>query len=63
MELTSLVVLILVLALVGFLLWLITTKIPMDPTIRVVIQVIVIVLVVLWLLGQITGGVRLPSLR
>lgn len=52
----GLVELILVLALVGFLLWLIETKIPMDQTMKVVIQVVVAVAVVLWLLGAITHG-------
>lgn len=49
--------LVLVLAVVGFVVWLITTKIPMDPTFRVVIYVVVAVVLVLWLLRRFAGGV------
>lgn len=55
----DLILLVLVLALVGFVLWLITTKIPMDPTIKVIIQVLVAIVVVLWLLGKL--GASVPS--
>lgn len=57
MELTGLITLVLVLALVGFVLWLILTKIPMDPTMKVIIQVVIVVVVVLWLLGKMGAGV------
>lgn len=51
----DLVVLVLVLALIGFLVHLIVTKIPMDPTFRLVIQILVVVLVVLYLLRRFGG--------
>lgn len=46
----SLIGLIVVLALVGFALWLINTMIPMDPKIKTVINAIVVVAICLWLL-------------
>lgn len=46
----GLISLVLVLAIVGFLVWLITTKIPMDSTIKIAIQVIVVVIMVLYVL-------------
>ena len=48
MSLISLVVLLVV---VGILLWLVNTKIPMDANIKTIINVVVIVVVVIWLLG------------
>jgi hypothetical protein len=59
----SLVSLILVLALAGFLLWAIQTFIPMDPRIKTLMSVVVIVILLLWVLqglGLLTGG---PSIR
>ncbi len=49
--------LVLVLALVGFIVWLITTKIPMDPMFRLAIQIIVIVVMILYLLRMFAGSV------
>lgn len=46
----DLIMLVLVLSIIGFLVWLITTKIPMDPTMRTIIQVIALIVVVLYLL-------------
>lgn len=58
MDLISLV---LVLAVVGFVVWLITTKIPMDPSFKLAIQVIVVIVVVLYVLRW--AGVVIPNLR
>jgi hypothetical protein len=41
-----------VLIVVGFLLWLANTQIPMQPAIRQVLNAVVVILVVLWLLGM-----------
>ena len=54
---------ILTLVVVGVLLWL-GQKIPMDATIRQIINVVVVIVVVLWLLGvfgvlDLIGNVRL----
>lgn len=42
--------LIVVLIVIGVLLWLVETQIPMDPTIKKIIRIVVIVCVVLWVL-------------
>jgi hypothetical protein len=55
----DLILLILVLSIVGCLVWVITTKIPMDPTFRLIIQILALILVVLYLLRRFGG---LPNL-
>jgi hypothetical protein len=40
-----------VLIVVGILLWLVNTLIPMDPKIKTILNVVVVVVVVLWLLS------------
>jgi low temperature requirement protein LtrA len=47
----SLISLVIVLIVVGVLLWLVTTYIPMDATIKKIITAVVIIAVVLWLLS------------
>ena len=42
---------IITLVVVGVLLWLVTSYIPMDATIKRIIQVVVIIAVVIWLLN------------
>ena len=46
----SLITLLLVLIVVGFILWLINTYIPMDRKIKNILNVVVVIVVVLWLL-------------
>jgi len=46
-----LITLVVTLIVVGVLLWLVNTYIPMDPTILKIINVVVIIAVVLWLLS------------
>jgi len=58
MDLISLVVTLIV---VGVLLWLITTYIPLDATIRKIIIAVVVIAVVLWLISVFFGG--LPNIR
>jgi len=41
---------IIVLIVVGVLLWLVNNKLPMDGTIRTIINVVVVIAVVIWLL-------------
>jgi hypothetical protein len=53
----DLIMLVLVLALVGFFVYLITTKIPMDPMFRLAIQIIVVIVVVLYLIRRFGGGI------
>jgi len=56
--------LLLVLVVIGVVLYLVETKIPMDDTIKVVIRVIVVICVCLYLLRMFgVAGVPLPQLR
>lgn len=56
------IALILVLVVIGVALELLKTKIPMDSTIRVVIQVIIVLAVVIWML-RLFGVMDLPVPR
>lgn len=46
----SLITLIIVLVLVGFILWAVNAYIPMDPNVKKILNVVVIIAVILWLL-------------
>lgn len=46
----SLIGLIIVLVVIGVLLWLVNTQLPMDGNIKKVLNVVVLIVVVLWLL-------------
>lgn len=55
--------LILTLVLVGVLLWAVNTYIPMDPKIKQILNIVVVILVVLWLLrvfGVLGAGNDIP---
>jgi len=60
----SLISLVVVLIVVGVLLWLVNTYIPMDRKIKNILNIIVVIVVVLWLLqvfgilGSV-GGIRI----
>jgi hypothetical protein len=58
----SLISIVIVLIVVGFLLWLVESKIPMDGTIKLVIELVVIFAVVLWLLNifGVLGAANVP---
>lgn len=59
----SLITIVLVLVVVGVLLWLINTYIPMASAIKTIINLVVVIAVILWLLrafGVITGGPTVP---
>lgn len=51
--------LLLVLVIVGVCLWLIEAYVPMDPAIKVIIRVVVVIILVLWLL-RLFGIVDVP---
>lgn len=56
------------LVVVGLVLWLINTYIPMQATIKKILNVVVVIVVILWLLygfGIISGGgdIRLPKVN
>lgn len=53
MDLMSLVVLLIV---IGVLLWVVNSIIPMDGNIKRIINVVIIVAVVLWILSLFAGG-------
>ena len=46
----SLITVLLVLIIVGFLLWLVNTYVPMDATIKKIFNIVVVIVVVIWLL-------------
>lgn len=48
----DLIMLVLGLAILGFLVYLITTKIPMDPMIKYAIQIIVVIVVIIYLVKR-----------
>ena len=64
----SLVSVVITLIVVGVLLWLINTYIPMDGKIKSILNFVVVVAVVLWLLygfgvlGN-SGNVRMPTIK
>lgn len=62
MGLAELLTTILILALFGFIVYLIVTYIPMPPIFKTVLMVVVAVLVIIWLIG-ILGGAGHPVLR
>lgn len=54
----DLLLLVLVLAIIGFVVWLITTKIPMPPMWATVIQIAALILIVFYV---VTRLIRLPN--
>jgi hypothetical protein len=60
MDLISLIIILLV---VGVVLWLINTYVPMDPKIKRILNVAVVVLVILWLLFSVLGMTNLGTVR
>lgn len=59
----SLVSLVIVLIVVGVLLWLVNTYIPMDGKIKQILNVAVVIIVVLWLLGLFVDLGSLDTIR
>lgn len=47
----SIIAVIVIIIIVGFLLWLANAKIPMDPTVKMILNAVVILLLVLWILS------------
>ncbi len=56
----DLILLVLVLVVVGFLVWLLTTKVPLPPYWATAIQIVAVVILVLYMLR--VFGVVLPNL-
>lgn len=61
----SIIGIVVVLIVVGILLWLVNTYIPMDAKIKQLLNVVVIIIIVLWLIGILLGvvGMLPPNLR
>jgi hypothetical protein len=61
----SLITVVIVLIIIGFLLYLLETKIPMDSTIKSIIYFVIILAVILWLLNifGVVGTAQSNSLR
>ena len=56
--------LLLVLVIIGVVLYLVETKIPMDDTVKVIIRVVVVIVACLWLLKVFgVADVPIPQLR
>ena len=47
----SLIGLIVVLVVIGVILWLVNTYIPMDPKIKTILNIVIVIAVILWLLS------------
>ena len=56
----DLLILVLIACLVGFGVWLLTTKIPMPPIWANVIQVAALIMLILWLLSRL--GASIPNI-
>lgn len=52
--------LLIALIIIGVVLWLVNTLIPIDPKIKTIINAIVIILVLLWVLSMFFGGFDSP---
>jgi hypothetical protein len=64
----SLISLVVTLIVVGVLLWLVNTYIPMDGKIKNIVNIVVVVAVVLWLLSVFgilgrAGNIQVPQVR
>lgn len=46
---------------IGVLLWLVNTYLPMDPQIKNILNIVVIVALVLWLLSVLMGYTNVPA--
>jgi len=51
----DLIVLVLVMVVIGFAVWLLTTRIPMPPAWALSIQVFALIVMVLWVITKIAG--------
>lgn len=59
----GLIELVVLLAIVGVLLYVIETYIPMSPAIKTLIRVVVILVIVLWLLRLFVGDIPIGRVR
>lgn len=59
----SLLTLIIVIVVVGFLLWAIQTFIPMDAKVKLLLQVVVVIVLLLWTLEALGLFAHVPVIR
>lgn len=59
----DLLTLLIVVALVGFVLWLVVTYIPMPPPFKQVIIVVAVIILIVWLARTLLGGGPVLNLR
>jgi len=59
----GLIGLVVVLIVVGVLLYLVETTIPMSPPFKIIIRTVIILVVVLWLLNLFVGDIPIPRVR
>lgn len=64
----SLISLIIIIVVIGIILWLVNTFIPMDGTVKKILNVVVIIALILWLLYAFMGGshvadIKVPTIR
>jgi hypothetical protein len=59
----SLISLVVTLIVVGILLWLVNSYIPMDGKIKNILNIVVVVFVVLWLIGALIGWGNINNIR
>jgi hypothetical protein len=57
----DLIQLIIIIMVVGVLLWLVNTMVPMEPRVKQILNAVVIILLVLWLLQLLVGP--FPNIR
>lgn len=62
-HLMGLIELLLVLILLGVLLYLVETYLPMAPPIKLILRIVVVLVIVLWLVRVFIGDVAIPRLR
>ena len=58
----NILVVILVLVIIGFVMWLVNQKVPMDDTYKMIMNFVVIILVIIWLLN-VFGIMNVGSMR
>lgn len=56
----GLIELILILAIVGVILWAVNRFIPMDPTFKQILNVVVLIVILVWVLSLLVGGISVP---
>ena len=59
----SLVSLVVILIIIGVLLWIVNTYIPMDAKIKTILNIVVVIAVVLWLVQIFLGPLPLGTIR